>query len=230
MKKIDDETLMAYADSELDEEERKEVELALEDDADARARLEDFIVTGAAISHYAAVLEEPVPDHLEDLVRTHQKTAEVVQFPRMISSRHWMALAASLVVGVALGSGSMKYFSGGTGQDETQIVYRGASKFLPFKRFLSSNVLDKRSPEIEALLSELSSEAVNLEGPTGRIQLDLNNDAVLTLVTSFITDTQFKNGMKSNCVVAELSESGLDAPVLFVACQKADKTWNVVSK
>ena len=221
MKKIDDETLMAYADSELDEEERKEVELALEDDADARARLEDFIVTGAAISHYAAVLEEPVPDHLEDLVRTHQKTAEVVQFPRMISSRHWMALAASLVVGVALGSGSMKYFSGGTGQDET---YRSATNFPP------PNAMDKRRSEIEVLLTQLPSEAVNLEGPTGRIQLDLNNDAVLTLVTSFISDTQFKNGMKSNCVVAELSESGLDAPVLFVACQKADKTWNVVSK
>ncbi len=45
MKNIDDETLMAYADSELDEEERKKVELALEGDADARARLEDFIVT-----------------------------------------------------------------------------------------------------------------------------------------------------------------------------------------
>ena len=221
MKKIDDETLMAYADSELDEEERKEVELALEDDADARARLEDFIVTGAAISHYAAVLEEPVPDHLEDLVRTHQKTAEVVQFPRMISSRHWMALAASLVVGVALGSGSMKYITGSAGPDET---YRGATNFPP------PNAMDKRRSEIEALLSELSSEAVNLEGPTGRIQLDLNNDAVLTLVTSFISDTQFKNVMKSKCVVAELSESGLDAPVLFVACQKADKTWNVVSK
>jgi len=221
MKKIDDETLMAYADSELDEEERKEVELALEDDADARARLEDFIVTGAAISHYAAVLEEPVPDHLEDLVRTHQKTAEVVQFPRMISSRHWMALAASLVVGVALGSGSMKYFTGSAGPDET---YRSATNFPP------PNAMDKRRSEIEVLLTQLPSEAVNLEGPTGRIQLDLNNDAVLTLVTSFISDTQFKNGMKSNCVVAELSESGLDAPVLFVACQKADKTWNVVSK
>ena len=224
MKKIDDETLMAYADSELDEEEKKEVELALEGDAEGRARLEDFKVTGAAISHYAAILEEPVPDHLEDLVRTHQETAEIVQFPRMKSSRHWMALAASLVVGVSLGSGSMKYFSGGTGQDETQIVHRGASKFLP------SNVLDKRRSEIEALLSELTSEAVNLKGPTGRTQIDLNNDAILTLVTSFISDTQFKNGMTSNCVVAELSESGLDAPVLFVACQKADKTWNVVSK
>ena len=58
MKKIDDVTLMAYADSELDEEEKKKVELALVDDAEGRARLEDFKVTGAAISHYAAILEE----------------------------------------------------------------------------------------------------------------------------------------------------------------------------
>jgi len=224
MKKLDDETLMAYADSVLNEEERKEVDLALEGDAKARTRLEDFKVTGAAISHYAAVLEEPVPDHLEELVRTHQKTAEVVQFPRMISSRHWMALAASLIVGVALGSGSMKYFTGSAGQDETQSVYRGATKFP------SLNAMDKRRSEIEALLSELPSEAVNLNTPTGRTQIDLKNGAILTLVTSFISDTQFENGVKSNCVVAELSETGLDAPVLFVACQKADRTWKVVSK
>jgi hypothetical protein len=224
MKNIDDETLMAYADSELDEEERKDVELALEGDADARARLEDFIVTGAAISQYAAVLEEPVPDHLEDLVRTHQKTAEVVQFPRMTSSRHWMALAASLVVGVALGSGSMKYFTGSAGHDETQIVYRGATKFPP------PNAIIKRRSEIEALLSELPSEAVNLNTPSRGSQINLKSGASLTLVTSFISDTQFENWAKSNCVVAELSETGLGAPVLFVACQKADGTWKVVSK
>jgi anti-sigma factor RsiW len=60
MKKIDDETLMAYADSELDEGEKKEVELALVGDAEGRARLRDFKVTGAAISRYAAILEEGV--------------------------------------------------------------------------------------------------------------------------------------------------------------------------
>ena len=66
---IDDETLMAYADSELSEEERKKVELAMKDDAKGRDRLEDFKVTGAAISHYAAILEEPVPNNLKDFVK-----------------------------------------------------------------------------------------------------------------------------------------------------------------
>jgi len=36
------ETLMAYADSELNEEEQKKVKLALKDDAKGRARLEDL--------------------------------------------------------------------------------------------------------------------------------------------------------------------------------------------
>ena len=66
---IDDETLMAYADSELSEEERKKVELALKDDPKGRDRLEDFKITGAAISQYRAIIEEPVPNNLKDFVK-----------------------------------------------------------------------------------------------------------------------------------------------------------------
>ena len=66
---IDDETLMAYADSELSEEEGKKVELALKDDPKGRDRLEDFKITGAAISQYMAILEEPVPNNLKDFVK-----------------------------------------------------------------------------------------------------------------------------------------------------------------
>jgi len=70
MKKIADEELMAYADLELGDEERKKVELALEGNAEGQARLEDFKITGAAISqYYAAILNDPAPEHLKNLVR-----------------------------------------------------------------------------------------------------------------------------------------------------------------
>jgi len=49
---INDITLMSYADSELNEKESREVELALKGNEDAQARLKDFIITGAAISVY----------------------------------------------------------------------------------------------------------------------------------------------------------------------------------
>ena len=52
----DDITLMAYADSELNEKESKEVELALKGNEDAQARLKDFIITGATISVYKQIL------------------------------------------------------------------------------------------------------------------------------------------------------------------------------
>ena len=53
---INDITLMAYADSELNEEENKEIEIALKDDEVAQSRLKSFIITGVAISVYEQIL------------------------------------------------------------------------------------------------------------------------------------------------------------------------------
>ena len=53
---INDITLMAYADSELNEEENKEIEIALKDNKVAQARLKSFIITGVAISIYEQIL------------------------------------------------------------------------------------------------------------------------------------------------------------------------------
>jgi len=53
---INDITLMAYADSELNEEENKEIEIALKDNKVAQSRLKSFIITGVAISVYEQIL------------------------------------------------------------------------------------------------------------------------------------------------------------------------------
>jgi hypothetical protein len=231
MIELDDETLMAYADAELSVKEQEKVETALKGNAEARARLKEFSDTATALAPYAEITKEPVPKHLEDLVRNHRATAEVIQFPRLKSARHWMAIAASLVIGIALGSGSMKYYSGDADKDGN-IVYRGASKFpSPTESKIggTSKLLANYKSEIETLLAEMPKDALSLEGQTGRMEIDLGNDVILTLITSFVSDIKSKDKMTTSCIVAELSEPRRDLPVLLIACGNADGSWHVAA-
>lgn len=72
MNETDIETLMAYADGELDAAQAREVEALLAGDADARAMVERFRQTRAELATgLDTLLEEPVPQHLIDTVRHH---------------------------------------------------------------------------------------------------------------------------------------------------------------
>jgi hypothetical protein len=72
MNETDIETLMAYADGELDAAQAREVEALLASDADARAMVERFRQTRAELATgLDTLLEEPVPQHLIDTVRHH---------------------------------------------------------------------------------------------------------------------------------------------------------------
>jgi len=231
MIELDDETLMAYADAELGVKEQKNVEAALKGNSEAQARLKEFSDTAAALAPYAEGMKEPTPKHLEDLIRNHQSTAEVIKFPKLKPARHWMAIAASLVIGLALGSGSMRYYSGDVTQDDS-IAYRGASKFPSSAKNEirgTSELLANYKSEIETLLAEMPRDALSLEGQTGRMEIGLGNDVILTLITSFVSDNQSKEKMTTNCIVAELSEPKLDIPVLLIACDNADGSWHVAS-
>ncbi len=79
MKKFDDEILMAYVDSELSEEERKDVELFIAADQQARETVERYRSTRTAIDQFANILEEPVPEHLVNTIRQHEQQTNVVQ-------------------------------------------------------------------------------------------------------------------------------------------------------
>ena len=72
MAAVPDETLMAYADGELDVRERASLEAILKQDAQTRARLEIFMRTGrsAVSAQFDSLLREPVPQHLLDAVKT----------------------------------------------------------------------------------------------------------------------------------------------------------------
>ena len=123
---IDDNLLMAYADGELDELGRARVERAIAEDAALRARLEQQQRLRATLAaHYGPTAEEDVPERLRALLETN-----VVRFPppRALSLPLWRgfaALAASLVVGLALGRTLLAPAGGPVGIEHGTMVARG---------------------------------------------------------------------------------------------------------
>lgn len=118
-----DETLMAYADGELDPSERSAVERAMREDPQVAAAVERHRALRAKVfGAYAGVLEEPVPERLRpvpapaaaprvlslDAARQARRQAAAPPAPAAAPRRQawfqWGALAASLVVGVLVGS------------------------------------------------------------------------------------------------------------------------------
>jgi anti-sigma factor RsiW len=121
--KYDEETLMAYADGELDEETRAEITAAVEQDPELARRVAQQRALRAQVAGaYSDVLDQPVPDRLRAAARgplgneaqaTQVQAREtrprgnVVQFPARGArapgapwrAREWTAIAASLVLG-----------------------------------------------------------------------------------------------------------------------------------
>jgi len=120
----DDETLMAYADGELDEVLSAELSAAIERDPELARRVERHRALRAEVAGaFATVLDQPVPDRLLAAANglpgaaelpvpgsRPQRRAEVLQFPartapapaRSWGGREWGAMAASLVLGALL--------------------------------------------------------------------------------------------------------------------------------
>ena len=121
---IDDEMLMAYVDGELDELARARVEKAAAEDQSLQARLEQQRSLRATLAaHYAPVADEPVPERLRALLETNVVALPV---PRARPSWHVMtALAASLVIGLALGRSLLTPAPGPVGIEDGQLMARG---------------------------------------------------------------------------------------------------------
>ena len=102
MTSVDDDLLMAFADGELDEVTRARVERAIAEDPALGARLDQQRRLRATLAaHYGPVAHEQVPERLRALLETN-----VVPFPARPARPVWQsltALAASLVIGLALG-------------------------------------------------------------------------------------------------------------------------------
>jgi hypothetical protein len=115
---LTDETLMAYADGEVDAETRAVIESAMREDPLVRSRVERHRALREAVQGaFSAVLDEPVPDRLIAAARGQGVAAEgkVVDLLRRaavrapvetsLGSRRWQpaAMAASLLIGLGLG-------------------------------------------------------------------------------------------------------------------------------
>ena len=124
---FDDETLMAYADGELDAARRAEIAAAIERDPELARRVEKHRALRAEVAGaFGRILQEPVPERLVASVRSAAASraaeargrGQVVQFPGRTAHApptrwglpQWAAMAASLFVGALI---SFKVFAPG---------------------------------------------------------------------------------------------------------------------
>lgn len=109
------EDLLAYADNQLDGDEKARVEAALAADPVARDVVERHRALRAKLAGaFAPVLDEPVPQHLIDAAMAKSPAANVVDFVSARakklgwSTREWGAMAACLLVGLMFGAGALR--------------------------------------------------------------------------------------------------------------------------
>jgi negative regulator of sigma E activity len=114
--KFPDEMLMAYADGELDAETRRAIEAAMENDPEIARQVERHRSMrkelGAA---FGGVLDERIPDRLIDAAKSAPARSNVADFSaaraakqaaaarRRWSLPQWIAIAASVLLGVIVG-------------------------------------------------------------------------------------------------------------------------------
>jgi hypothetical protein len=100
-----DDTLMAYADGELDPAERAAIEQAMGTDPAIAAAVERHRALRADVAAaFAGILDEPVPARLQPPAPANVVSLEAVREKRRRWSwPEWGALAATLVVGVLAG-------------------------------------------------------------------------------------------------------------------------------
>lgn len=112
-----DETLMAYVDRELDAATAAAIEAAMVQDPDLAARVErQRKLRGAVYAAYEPVSKEPLPERLLEAARGAAATPpapdrvsrDAARFARAATRRwtwfEWSAVAASIALGVAIGS------------------------------------------------------------------------------------------------------------------------------
>jgi hypothetical protein len=124
--RFSDETLMAFADGELDEPTRSAVEQAMRSDPAIAAKVAQHKALRADIfGAFAPALDERVPPRLKQVINP-ANSAKVVNLDTVRASRReaaeprrwawaeWGAIAATLVIGVLAGSLGLKGIRGET--------------------------------------------------------------------------------------------------------------------
>jgi hypothetical protein len=114
--KYDDETLMAYADGELDAAQRAQIDAAIAQDPGLALRVQEHKALRARMTGaFSRVLDQPIPERLEAAARLGTRAdaparGNVIRFPARSArapsppwrAREWIAMTASLLLGVLL--------------------------------------------------------------------------------------------------------------------------------
>lgn len=102
--KLTDEQIAAYADGELSGKEEKIVKLAIEQDDAAAERLKMYLESRELLrKEFGHILSDPVPDHLEAIVKENIKSFDFSKIARLVQSRPLQAIAATLIIAVFIG-------------------------------------------------------------------------------------------------------------------------------
>jgi hypothetical protein len=141
--KYSDETLMAYADGELGEPERSEIERALRGDAELAARVARHrALRQDVFGAFAGVLDEPVPARLRVVAGGAAAPAQqkVVQLDSARAARRapqperarsswaqWGGMAAALVIGVFAGILGVQGMQGMQGEQLAALDQQGGA-------------------------------------------------------------------------------------------------------
>jgi hypothetical protein len=157
--KFTDEILMSFADGELAEPMRSQVERAVRADPDVAARVAQHRALRARVyNSFSRVLDEPVPQrlrsaaagakvvHLDAVRASRQPPPAQAQAPQRSGWQRWGALAASLVVGVLAGAMGWQNLQAdplvALNGDSGALVARGTLAQALSQQLASSNAAD----------------------------------------------------------------------------------------
>ncbi len=108
--RFDPDTVAAYVDGELDDVTARRIEREAQADAALAAEIARHRALRSQLSaHFAPITEEPVPQRLRALLATNQTVDTSLAARRDARRRrfgaiHWGAMAASLALGIAVGT------------------------------------------------------------------------------------------------------------------------------
>lgn len=166
--KFSDETLMAYADGELDDATRATVERAIRADPSLAAKVRQHAAMRSNVfAAFGPIADEPVPPRLAAATRSGKviqlnsaraARAEATQEKRRWSWAEWGGIAAALIVGVVAGGAGVS----GLQDDARLAATAGAGGALLAKGDLAaalSNQLAGAAPEAGAVRIGVSFEA-----------------------------------------------------------------------